>query len=133
MTESTDGTAEILRRLENIEHQVTSLDETSAFAMRSSREEHIAELDKIFGKSKRRAQVYLAADGRRTVGQIADHRSMKGQNVSTDLTKLGDEGLLQWRTQGANTYWRKKAIDRTLRISKHLMDCFGLDPDGTPA
>lgn len=124
---------EILRRLANIEREVTSLDETSAFAMRASREAHLAELDKIFGRSRRRAQIYLAANGRRTVGEIAGHLRMKGPNVSADLSILEQEGLLVPKVEGVFTYWNKKAIDRTLGISRHLIDRFDLTADGLPA
>jgi hypothetical protein len=62
---------QILHRLAHIEHKVDSIDEKNAFALRAEAEKHQETVRKIFGKSKRRAQIYLAADGTRGVVEIA--------------------------------------------------------------
>lgn len=120
---------EILRRLANIEHQVTSIEETNAFAMRSNREQHREQIIKIFKHSKRRPQVYLAANGKRSVDEIAQQLGMKQPNVSRDLGRLEREGLLKVSASG---YWTKKPIDWSLGVSELLMREFGLQVDGTP-
>lgn len=122
---------EILRRLSNIEKKVESLDETTAFAMRSSRDEHRKTLDEVFGKSWRRAQVYLAANGRRSVNDIATLLGMKPPNVSIELAKLEKGGLLSVASTGGSNYWGKKPIDDSLGISDYLMRKFSLNADGT--
>jgi hypothetical protein len=58
-----DRDQQILNRLSKIEHKVDSLEQTTAFALRADAEKHSASVWEIFKKSKRRAQVYLAADG----------------------------------------------------------------------
>jgi DNA-binding transcriptional ArsR family regulator len=124
---------QILHRLAHIEHKVDSIDETNAFALRAEAEKHQETVRKIFGKSIRRAQVYLAADGTRGVVEIAQHLGMKTPNVSPDLRILKEEGLLEIvDASGRQDFWAKKTIDKTLRISKYLCDQYNLMPDGRP-
>lgn len=132
MTEATDAAnQEILRRLANIEQQVTSIDETSAFAMRADRDVLLKELEAIFGTGTKRAQVYLAANNRRSVMEIAQHLKMLPNNVSRELTHLTEEGLLAARGEGSKLRYRKKRIDRSLGISSYLKKKHGLRTDGT--
>jgi len=131
--ETQDRDQQILRRLANIEHKVDSLDQTTAFALRADSTRHFDQVRKIFGASRRRVQVYLAANGRRSVGDIAKLLKIKGPNVSRELTKLESEGLLEViEKERGNTFWGKKPIDRTVRISRLLMSEYELDKDGTP-
>jgi|GEM_PF-1757942 DNA-binding transcriptional ArsR family regulator len=124
---------QILHRLAHIEHKVDSIDETNAFALRAEAEKHQETVRKIFGKSKRRAQIYLAADGTRGVVEIAQHLGIKQPNVSPDLRILKEEGLLEIvDASGRQDFWAKKTIDKTLRISKYLCDQYNLQPDGRP-
>ena len=110
-----------------------SIDETNAFALRAEAEKHQEAVRKIFGKSKRRAQIYLAADGTRGVIEIAHHLGMKQPNVSPDLKVLKEEGLLEIvDASGRQDFWAKKTIDKTLRISKYLCEQYNLTPDGRP-
>jgi DNA-binding transcriptional ArsR family regulator len=124
---------QILHRLAHIEHKVDSIDETNAFALRAEAEKHQETVKKIFKKSKRRAQVYLAADGTRGVIEIALHLGMKQPNVSPDLRILKEEGLLELIDAASRQdFWAKKTIDKTLRISKYLCEEYSLKPDGRP-
>ena len=125
------ATAEILRRLSNSEKKVESLDETSAFAMRSSRDKHQEALGEIFGKSRRRAQVYLAANGKRSVNEIAHLLEMKPPNVSIELGRVEKGGLLGVTSAGGANYWNKKPIDSSLGISDLLVAKWNLNSDGT--
>jgi DNA-binding transcriptional ArsR family regulator len=124
---------QILHRLAHIEHKVDSIDETNAFALRAEAEKHQETVRKIFGKSKRRAQIYLAADGTRGVVEIAQHLGMKQPNVSPDLRILKEEGVLEIvDASGRQDFWARKTIDKTLRISKYLCELYNLRPDGRP-
>lgn len=126
-----DRDQQILDRLAKIEHKVDSIEQTNAFALRAEATKHFAEVQKIFGTSVRRAQVYLAADGSKSVQEIAKHLSMQRQNVGPDLKQLAEEGLLELvDSQGNRDVWAKKPVDRTLRISLFLCDQFGLQKDG---
>jgi DNA-binding transcriptional ArsR family regulator len=126
-----DRDQQILRRLSNIEHKVDSLEQTTAFAFRADSERHYESVKKIFQSSRRRVQVYLAANGRRSVNDIAALLRMKKQNVSRELDKLRSEGLLEIiEKEGNRVYWDKKPLDRTVRISTLLMGEYGLTKDG---
>jgi len=124
---------QILHRLAHIEHKVDSIDETNAFALRAEADKHQETVKKIFKKGRRRAQVYLAANGTRGVVEIARHLGMKTPNVSPQLRILKEEGLLELiDASGRQDFWAKKTIDKTLRIAKYLCEEYNLKPDGRP-
>lgn len=126
-----DRDQQILRRLTNIEYKVDSLEQTAAFVSRADADRHFESVKKIFRTSRRRAQVYLAANGHRSVQDITTLLKMKQPNVSKELDLLRNEGLLEVIEQeGGKTYWGKKAIDRTFRISQFLMNEYKLGKNG---
>jgi DNA-binding MarR family transcriptional regulator len=130
---SNERDQQILRRLANIEHRVDSLDQTTAFALRADEERHQMTVKNIFGSSKRRAQVYLATNGERSVNAIAEFLGLQAPNVSRELTFLQKEGLLEViEIEGGETYWSKKPIDRTIRISSFIQKQYDLNKDGLP-
>jgi DNA-binding transcriptional ArsR family regulator len=129
--ETLDRDQQILDRLAKIEHKVDSIEQTNAFALRAEADKHFAEVKKIFKRSLRRAQVYLAANGIRSVHEIAAHLGMQRQNVGPDLRFLGEEGLLELvDSQGNRDIWAKKPVDRTLRITPFLCREFALEKNG---
>jgi len=131
LEQALDRDQQILDRLAKIEHKVDSIEQTNAFALRAEADKHFTEVKKIFGKSLRRAQVYLAADGVRSVQDIARHLGMRRQNVGPDLKHLGEEGLLELVDSRSNKdIWAKKPVDRTLRISPFLCKEFSLQKNG---
>jgi len=126
-----DRDQQILNRLAHIEHKVNSIDETNAFALSADADRHMETVRKIFKQGKRRAQVYLAADGTRGVVEIAQHLKMKTPNVSPQIRLLREEGLLELvDATDRRDIWAKKAIDKTLRISRYLCAEYDLKPDG---
>lgn len=126
-----DRDQQILSRLAHIEHKVESIDDTNAFALRADAGKHTDTLRKIFRHGKRRAQVYLAANGTRGVVEIAKHLRMKTPNVSPQLRILKEDGLLQLMdAPGRQDFYAKKSIDRTLRITQYLCETYNLRPDG---
>jgi hypothetical protein len=130
-TDTVDRDQQILSRLARIEHKVDSMDQTQAFALRADADKHFKSVEAIFKSGKRRAQIYLAADGSRGVQEIAKHLNMQRQNVGPELKKLATEGMLEVvDTAGGKDIWAKKPVDRTLRISQFLQTEFSLGPDG---
>ena len=128
-----DWNQQVLSRLGMIEHKVDSLEQTTAFALRAEAAKHQGTVKMIFGRSKRKAQVYLAADGTRGVQEVAARLRMKRQNITPELKKLQDEGLLEIiATSGGKDLWGKKPIDQSLRITHFLCDEFGLERNGRP-
>jgi len=126
-----DRDQQILRRLANIEHKIDSIEQTTAFTLRADAKRHFDSVKSIFGKSLRKAQVYLAANGARSVQDITKLLSMNQPNVSRALAYLQKEGLLEPTEYiGGLTYWSKKPIDQTIRISIFLQKEFNLNKDG---
>lgn len=126
-----DRDQQILSRLSRIEHKVDSMEQTNAFALRAEADKHFDTVREIFGRSKRRAQVYLAADGSRSVQEIADHLGMTQPAVSRELANLQQEGLTEIiDSDGGSNIWSKKAVDRSLRISRFLQKEFSLTSAG---
>lgn len=131
--EARERDQQILSRLAHIQHKVDSIDETNAFALRAEESKHMETVKKIFKRGKRRAQIYLAADGTRGVVEIAKHLKMKQPNVSPDLKILKEEGLLEIvDSTGRRDIWARKPIDRTLRISNYLCKEYNLKQNGLP-
>src|SRR5215207_10231549 len=119
---SIDRDQQILRRLANIENKIDSLEQTNAFTVRADAHIHSKTVKEIFRKGLRRSQVYLAANGQRSVQEIADLLGMKIPNVSRELDILKIEGLLEIiERDGGKILYGKKPIDRTIGISKFLM------------
>jgi DNA-binding transcriptional ArsR family regulator len=128
---SIDRDQQLLRRLANIENKIDSLEQTNAFTLRADAHIHSKTVKEIFKKGLRRSQVYLAANGQRSVQEIADLLGMKNQNVSRELEVLKVEGLLEViERDGGKILYGKKPIDRTIGISKFLMKEYGLNRDG---
>lgn len=121
----------LLSRISKIQHKVDSLEQTTAFALRADSKRHLAEVQKIFKKSIQRARVYLSANGSRSVQEIAKHVSMQSPNVSVELLKLVDEGLLEVvDSKGHSTIYAKTALASTLRIPQFVCQEFKLERDG---
>lgn len=126
-----DRDQQILNRLANIQHKIDSIEQTNAFALRADAERHRESVREVFGTSKRKVQVFLSADGDRTVNDIAKHLGMKRPNVSAALKKLSDEGLLEIiDTDGGAHFYAKTPLDRTIRISPFLCKEYNLTKDG---
>jgi predicted transcriptional regulator len=129
-----DRDQQILSRLARIEHKVDSMDQTQAFALRAESSKHEESMRAVFRNGKRRAQIYLAANGSRGLQEIAQHLGMVRQNVGRELKLLADEGMLEISdTEGGRDIWSKKPIDRTLRISQYLQKEYSLGTDGRSA
>jgi hypothetical protein len=125
-----DAAQQILSRLNDIDHKVESLRHTQGFALRVDKERVFAEVKDVFKKSSRKAQVYLAANGNRSVNEIAAHLVMKRQNVGRELKALYDENLLDSFPVGNVDIWRKTPLDKVVGITRFLMAEYALDADG---
>lgn len=73
-------------------------------------------------KRKRAAKVYLAVNGKRTSGKIAEYLNLHVQAVSNELANLEERGLIELKKWGV---YKKSKIDRILRLSLDLRK----DPD----
>lgn len=129
MTESADLQT-ILRRISSIENKIDSLDQTTNFALRSEEEKHQETIDKIFGKSKIRAQIYICVDGINKLKDIGEHLHIKSPNIYPEITILKEEGLIFPSSSDSGVIYSKTALENSFRISKYLMEKFHLDKNG---
>jgi DNA-binding transcriptional ArsR family regulator len=125
-----DAAQQILSRLGEIEDKVDSVRQTHGFSLRIEREKVFAEVKKIFRKSKRKAQVYLAANGRRSINEIADTLGIKRQNVGRELKVLFNENLVEVHHSGSTDLYRKTPVDRAVGITRFLEGAYSLTPEG---
>jgi len=113
--------------IKEIRWRQESMDSSMDLLLKANKESIMADIGNFFGSSKRRAQVYLAVDGKRSVGEIVQMLHMQQSNVSADLLKCAAEGLIEriLSTKGGFLY-KKKRIDKILHISQFLERKFDL-------
>lgn len=111
------GSKEELDRIDEILSHVRSMDAQMGWIIRSEEEELRKLLLKYFSKRKRAARVYLAVNGQRTSGQIADYLNLLVQNVSNEINELEERGLIELKKWGV---YKKSKIDTILRLSSEL-------------
>jgi predicted transcriptional regulator len=110
---------EELSRSDEILSHVRSIDALMTWIIRSNTnsEELKTLLIKYLMRRKRAAKVYLAVNGKRTSGKIAEYLNLHVQAVSNELTNLEERGLIELKKWGV---YKKSKIDRILRLSLEL-------------
>lgn len=108
---------EELDRIDEILTHVRSIDAQMAWVIRRDASELAKLLVKYFSKKRRAAKVYLAVDGKRTSGQIAEYLQILVQNVSKELSELESRGLVELKKW---SIYKKSKIDGILRLSSLL-------------
>lgn len=113
--------------IKEIKWHQEAIDSSMELLIRANKEPILAEILSFFGDSKRRAEVYLAVDGTKSVAEIADLLRMKQPNVSRELSILKDLGLIEVGPSTETTIvYKKRRIDRILGLSKELQRVFDL-------
>jgi len=108
---------EELDRIDEILTHVRSIDAQMAWVLRRDASELAELLVKYFSKKRRAAKVYLAVDGNRSSGQIADLLDLHVQAVSNELSELESRGLVELKKWGI---YKKSKIDSIVRLSTKL-------------
>lgn len=108
---------EELDRIDQILTHVRSIDAQMTWVIRKEAPELVKLLVKYFSKRRRAAKVYLAVDGKRSSGQIAEYLGILVQNVSKELSELESRGLVELKKWGI---YKKSKIDGILRLSTKL-------------
>jgi len=116
-TEKSAGSKESLDRIDEILSHVRSIDAQMGWIIRAEAEELRKLLIQYFSKRRRAAKVYLAVDGERTSGDIAEYLTLRVQNVSNELNELENRGLIELKKWGI---YKKSKIDYILRLSSEL-------------
>lgn len=119
---------DVARDIREIKWHQEAIDSSMELLIKANKDAILAEIMNFFGRSERRAQVFLAVDGRRTVEGITQLLDMRGPNVSRELTKLKEEGLIEIkRITKEGFIYKKRRVDRILGISRMLKKKFGIE------
>ena len=120
---------EIAKDIREIKWHQEAIDSSMELLLKANRDAILAEILSFFGRSKRRAQIFLAVDGKRTVEDITKLLALQKPNVSAELTRLKNEGLIEIRKITSEGYYiyKKRRVDRILGISKILRQKFELN------
>jgi predicted transcriptional regulator len=114
--------------IKEIRWRQESIDSSTDLLLKAHKDAILAEIESFFGQSKRRVQIYLCIDGRKSVGEIAETINIQIPNVSAEITRCSDEGLIERvpTTSKSGFVYKKKRIDKVLRISEFLRRKFDL-------
>lgn len=119
---------EVARDIREIKWHQEAIDSSMELLIKANREAILKEILAFFGNSRRRVQIYIAIDGTRTVEDITRFLDMKKPNVSAQLTRLGEEGLIEIKKiTKAGRIYKKRRVDRILGIGRKLRKKFGID------
>ena len=111
------GDKEKLSKMDEILAHVRSLDAQMAWAIRAQAPELKPLLEDYFARRKRAAKVFLAVNGKRSSGEIAEYLELLVQNVSKEIGELESRGLVELKSWGV---YKRSKIDTILRLSTAL-------------
>lgn len=120
---------EVAKDIREIKWHQEAIDSSMELLIKANRDAILAEIMDFFGRSKRRAKVFLTVDGKRTVEDITNILALHKPNVSAELTRLKYEGLVEIKriTKEGYYIYKKRRVDRILGISKKLRKKFELN------
>jgi len=129
-------TEDLFKEVKKIRWHQESIESHMELLTRAHRKEILSDIMQFFGnvsgkkKAINRARVFLAIDGNRTVGKIAKDLGLPISYVSQEITKLKGMSLIEVKEAGRKGFiYRKRNVDRLLRISRRLMKDFGIKKD----
>jgi len=117
----------VAQDIREIKWHQEAIDSSMELLIKAHGEQIEKEIMDFFGKSKRRVEIYLECNGNNSVTAIANKLQMKQPNVSAELTKLKEEGLIKIKKMTDEGYiYQKSKVDKILRISKKLKEKFAI-------
>jgi DNA-binding transcriptional ArsR family regulator len=129
-------TEDMFEEVKKIRWHQEAIDSNIELITRAHGKEILREIMEFFGnvlgkkKAINRARIFLAVDGKSSVGKIADDLKLKLPNVSTEITKLKDMGLIEVKeVTKEGIIYKKRKVDTLLRISQKLIKDFELEKE----
>ena len=116
MTESN----ELHERVDKLLQRVESMDNFMPWLIRPQAKKIREEIILFFKRRNTATKVFLEIDGEKTVSDIATKLRMKRPNVSREITKLVDMGLVELKSIGFATIYQKTKIDKIIGLTKDL-------------
>lgn len=126
MTES----KELHEKVDKILQRVESMDNFMPWLIRPQAKEIREEIVLSLQKQGAVTKVFLEIDGEKTVSDIAKELGMKPPNVSREVTKLTNMGLVEQKSVGSTTIYQKTKIDKIIGLTKALQKSFGSISNG---
>ena len=110
-----------------IKDKVTSLESLMDVLVAASRNDVLPLFIEMFGFSRKKALAYIAANGRRTVREIADLIGSNIANTSRCLGNLEEAMLLSKKRDGRSIIYAKKKWDAYVGLTQKLKEVFKVD------
>ncbi len=119
---------QIAQDVREIKWHQEAIDSSMELLIKANSKKILEEIFKFFGRSKRRAEVFLAVDGQRTVEDITELLGMQKPNVSRHLTSLKEEGLIEIKkiAKGGYYVYKRRRVDKILGLSRKLRVKLGI-------
>lgn len=121
MTESN----ELHEKVDKILQRVESMDNFMPWLIRPQAKAILGEMKPFFAKRLSAVRVYLEVDGEKTVTAIGQKLGMKQPNASREITVLREMGLIEPKSTGNSTVYRKTKIDKVIGLSRELTKMIG--------
>ncbi|MCP8309404.1 MAG: ArsR family transcriptional regulator [archaeon] len=110
-----------------------AIDANVELITRAHSKELLPEIMEFFGniprkkKAINRAKVFIAIDSKRTVSELASTLELSISQVSQEITKLKEMGLIEIKESSPKgLIYKKRKIDTILKISQKLIKDFGI-------
>lgn len=116
-----DDVREIRRELERVRDQIDDIKNIQALQVRAMGDIRELVLDYFSGRGgENKAKIYLAANGERSVTEIADKVGVSKGYVTRKCKEMHDLGLLGWEPHGNSKLYHPTVIERALHLSNDL-------------
>lgn len=116
MTES----PELHEKVDRILQGVESMDNLMPWIIKPHAKEIRDQMIKYLEKQVSVVRVFLEVDGVKTVSDIKQKLNMQMSNVSRELGKLREMGIIEPKSVGNSTVYQKTKIDKVIGLSKEL-------------
>jgi len=134
--ESMPETEDLFEEVKKIRWHQEAIDSNIELITRAHGKEILREIMDFFGnapgkkKAINRARVYVAIDGKKVVGKIANDLKLPFPYVSQEITKLKDMGLIEVKkVTKEGIIYKKRKVDTLLRISQKLLKDFEFEKE----
>lgn len=111
---------ELHEKVDKILQGVESMDNLMPWIIKPHAKEIRDQMIKHLEKQISVVRVFLEVDGVKTVSDIKQKLNMQLSNVSRELGKLREIGIIEPKSVGNNTIYQKTKIDKVIGLSKEL-------------
>lgn len=129
-------TEDLFEEVKKIRWHQEAIDSNIELITRAQGKDILREIMDFFGnapgkkKAINRARIYLAIDGKKVVGKIANDLKLPFSSVSREITKLKYMGLIEVKeVTKEGIIYKKRKVDILLRISQKLLKDFDFEKE----